>query len=156
VTEMLQLHEVHLLQLPVRIWARASEQTDGLLREFALITTAGGMQSHGVPGRLLDLIETLDVQFAGTSASQDAALRDAAAGGKLVVEDLVYLVPDGVVAASVALGALLDEADAYCAEGQHLLTMAADPEVVRFRHWFLQQFVDQVAGKPATAWPDWP
>jgi hypothetical protein len=144
-----------MLQLPVRIWAQAQEQTDALLREFALITTGGGIH-HEVPGRLLALIDTLDDRFAGVTTSQEIALRDAAESGRLVLEELVYQVPGDVVEASVALGALLDEADAYCEQGQHLLTVAATPEVVRFRHWFLQQFVDQVGGKPATAWPDWP
>lgn len=155
-SDMGELHDVHLLQLPVRIWAQAQEQTDALLREFALITTGGGMHSHEVPSRLLALIDTLDVRFAGVSTSQELALRDAAESGKLVLDDLAYQVPADVVGASVALGALLDEADTYCAEGQHLLTMAATPEVIRFRRWFLQQFVDQVGGKPAIAWPDWP
>jgi hypothetical protein len=27
---------------------------------------------------------------------------------------------------------------------------------VRFRRWFLAQFVDQIAGDPPVAWPDWP
>jgi hypothetical protein len=150
------LHDVHLLQLPVRLWAQAQEQTDALLREFALITTGGGVQGHEVPGRLLALIDSLDVRFAGVRSSQELALRDAAETGKLVLEDLAYQVPADVVEASVELGALLDEADRYCAEGQHLLTVAATSEVTRFRRWFLQQFVDQVGGEPATAWPDWP
>ena len=33
--------------------------------------------------------------------------------------------------------------------------MAADEEIVRFRWWFLDQFTDQVAGRPPVAWPDY-
>jgi hypothetical protein len=148
--------EVHLRQLPVRIWVQAQEQTEALLREFALITTGSQVVTHGVPARLLALMEDLDDRFAGLSVSQGQELRDAADAGKLVIEDLVYDVPEAALDAAVELEAMLDEADAYCAEGQHLLTVAAPAEVVRFRHWFLTQFVDQVAGKPAVAWPDWP
>lgn len=153
---MSDLRDVHLLQLPVRIWARAQEQTDALLREFALITMGGGIATHEVPHRLLSLIESFDVRFAGVAVSQELLLRAAAESGKLVIDDLAYQVPAEVSEASLVLGELLDAADAYCAEGSHLLTLASDPEVVRFRWWFLFQFVDQIAGKRAVSWPDWP
>ena len=74
----------------------------------------------------------------------------------MVIEELVYLVPEEAAQASVQLDAMLDEADVYCAEGTLLLTVASTPQVVRFRRWFLTQFVDQIAGKPPVAWPDWP
>jgi hypothetical protein len=148
--------EVHLLQLPLRIWAQAQEQTDALMREFALVTTGSDVRTHEVPARLLALMEHLDERFAGVADEQVLELRDAAEAGKLVIEDLVYDVPEYAVEAAVALDAMLDEANEYCSEGRHLLTLAAGPEVVRFRRWFLAQFVEQVEGKPAVAWPDWP
>jgi hypothetical protein len=148
-------YDVSLLALPVKVWAGAQERMDALLREFALITTGGQVQSHHVPRRLLALIESLEVQFAGVSAGQELLLRDAAESGKRVI-DLHYEVPREVVEASSALAAMLDEADAYCAEGQHLLTLAPTVEELRFRRWYLAQFVDQVAGMPPVAWPDWP
>ncbi|MDX6219829.1 MAG: hypothetical protein QOJ48_1510, partial [Frankiales bacterium] len=37
----------------------------------------------------------------------------------------------------------------------HLLTLAADEEIVRFRHWYLVQFIDQIAGGEPTAWPQY-
>lgn len=148
--------KVRLLQLPVPLWAQAQEHTDALLREFALITTGTEVQTHEVPARLLALISRVDVRFAGVSVSQETTLRDAAEAGQPVIEELVYDVPVEVIEAEVALDLLLDEADAYCAQGQHLLTMASSPEVVRFRRWFLSQFVDQLAGNPPIAWPDWP
>lgn len=147
--------EVRLLQLPVPLWAQAQEHTDALLREFALITTGTEVQTHEVPARLLALIQRLDAQYSGMSAPQELALRDAAEAGQPVIEELVYDVPVDVSEAAISLDRMLDEADAYCAQGQHLLTMASSPEVVRFRRWFLSQFVDQVAGKPPIAWPDW-
>jgi hypothetical protein len=151
-----ELYDVHLLQLPVRIWAKAQEQTDALVREFALITLGGEVASHEIPHRLLALVETFGTRFAGVASAQEIALREAAAAGRLVIDDLRYVVPAEVTEASLTLGALLQEADAYCADGAHLLTLAAEPDVVRFRAWFLAQFVDQIAGKPAVSWPDWP
>jgi hypothetical protein len=153
---MTELRAVHLLQLPVRIWVQAQELTEALLREFALITLGGPTQSHDVPARLLSLIHTLDEEYSGVSTEQELALRTAAESGRMVLEDLRYDVPAAVVDHVQALSDLLDEADAYCAEGQHLLTLAAPTEVVRFRRWFLAQFVDQVAGRPPVAWPEWP
>jgi hypothetical protein len=50
---------------------------------------------------------------------------------------------------------MLDEADEYCRQGKHLLTLASDDELVRFRWWFLDQIIDQAAGKPPVAWPDY-
>lgn len=149
------LHQVRLLQLPVRIWAQAQEQTDALLREFALITTGSEVvEHHDVPRRLLELVESLDVRFAGVSTSQETALRDAADAGLLVL-DLTYEVPAEVLEAAQGLDAMLDAADVFCADGEHLLTLASSSEVVRFRKWFLEQFVVQVEGGEAVAWPDW-
>ncbi|MCW2501436.1 MAG: hypothetical protein JWN87_3112 [Frankiales bacterium] len=149
------LHEVHVLQLPVRIWARAQEQTDALLREFALISTSDG-NDHEVPARLTRLIADLEQRFDGVSTAQEQQLYAAADAGLLVLDELVYQLPTEVAEASVTLLQMFDEADAYCADGTHLLTLAADPEVARFRRWFLLQFVDQIAGGAPVRWPDWP
>lgn len=152
---MSDLHEVHLQQLPVRLWAQAQEQSDALMREFALITMGGPSEGHEVPRKLIDLIASFDARFAGVAVAQEIELREAADAGRLVIEDLVYQVPAEAADASVQLDELLAAADAYCAEGAHLLTLASSEQIVRFRRWFLGQFVDQIAGKPAVAWPDW-
>ena len=51
--------------------------------------------------------------------------------------------------ASQHLGAIFDEADAYCRSGEHLLSLATPPDALRFRRWFLGQMVDQIAGGAA-------
>ena len=66
------LHEVHLLEVPVGLWAKAQEQTDGLLREFA-----------------------------GVSSEQEQQLFAAAGAGQPVIEDLVYLVPGAAAVAAL-------------------------------------------------------
>jgi hypothetical protein len=149
------VHEVRVLQLPVRIWARAQEQTDALLREFILISTSADNE-HAVPVRLTRLIADMEQRFDGVSTRQEQQLFDAVEAGQLVIDELVYQVPTEAAEASVTLLQMLEEADRYCAEGSHLLTLAADRELVRFRRWFLLQFVDQVAGRAPVAWPDWP
>jgi hypothetical protein len=158
------LIEVHLLQLPVPVWAKAQEQTAELQREMTLIaeTLRGEAEAaeptaapRHLPLRLISLIDSLTADFAGVSMRQDQELEDAASAGRAVIDDLVFHVPAAAAEASHVLGTMLDEADEYCRSGQHLLTLAADDEVVRFRHWYLEQFIAQIAGEPPVAWPDY-
>jgi hypothetical protein len=150
------LVEVRMLQLPVRLWARAQEQHDALMREFALMSVPAepGERERHVPTRLTQLMDTLTADFEGVSTQQEQELFAAAAAGTDSL-DQVYRVPPAVAPASKALGQMLDEADEYCRQGKHLLTLASDDELVRFRWWYLDQFIDQTAGKPPVAWPDY-
>ncbi len=149
------LVEVQVLRLPVAIWSRAQEHSDALMREFALIASdARDSSDVHVPARLLQLVEQLNAGYSGFTGEQEAQLYAAAEAGTPEI-DLHYRVPASAGDGARALGELLDEADAYCREGQHLLTLATPPELVRLRRWFLAQFVDQPAGKPAVAWPDY-
>jgi len=149
------LHEVHLLEVPVGLWVKAQEQFDGLLREFALAADLADPQARDrhLPTRLTALMETLNAQFAGTSTEQEQALFAAAAADEPVIEELVYRVPGAAAEASQVLGDMLDQADAFCRDGSHLLTLAADADVVAFRWWYLRQFIDQIAGAAPVPWP---
>ena len=68
---------------------------------------------------------------------------------------LDYRVPQEAGLAAAALDAMLDEADAYCAAGEFLLTLQTPPGPLAFRHWLLGQFTDQLAGSSPVSWPDW-
>lgn len=151
-----ELVDVHLLELPVPLWAKTQQLTDELLREFALAAAqADDADAHHLPARLTDLIERLTARFDGVSTVQDEQLFAAAAAGQDVVDDLVFRIPPAGASASRELGDLLEEADQYCREGQHLLTLAAPDDVVRFRRWYLWSFVRQIGGAPPVAWPDY-
>jgi hypothetical protein len=145
------------LGVPVSVWARAQERTDELIREFTLI--AADLREQGghsdVPVRLIELVEALTARYGGLSAAQEAQLAAAADRGVDTIDDLVFHVPPEAAEASVALGGMLDEADQYCRVGDHLLTLASPPDVVRFRNWYLEQFTRQLAGHPATPWVDY-
>lgn len=156
--------QVALLELPVTLWARAQEQTDELLREMTLIAEGlrgeasgvdAGQSAEHLPVRLIDLVAELTADFGGVSTAQEQELASAAAAGQKVISALLFDVPPEAAAASRVLGDLLDEADEYCRLGRHLLTLAADEEIVRFRHWYLVQFIDQIAGAEPTAWPQY-
>lgn len=149
------LCEVRLLGFPLPIYAEAQEHHADLMREFSLI--ALGEQQHSdptVPVRLLELVNQLTQDFAGATSDADRQ-RDAALTVGAESVDLTYRVPPAAAEASRALGAILDEADEFCRTGGALLTLATPAEARRFREWYLQEFVDQVAGAAPTPWPEY-
>lgn len=144
------LVDVRLLEVPVPLWERAQQQTEALQREFALI--ADGTE-HPLPRQLLELVASLAATYGGQTTDQEEQLLDAAAAGEAVVPELRYRISRGVGGHALELSRLLDAADEHCRSGDHLLTLAADPEVVRFRQWYLDQFALQSAGGAPVAWP---
>lgn len=100
------------------------------------------------------MVSALTAEYAGATGEADAE-RDAALAAGAESVDLTYHVPPAAAEASRALGALLDEADEFCRAGGALLTLATPPEARRFREWYLQEFVGQVAGAAPTPWPDY-
>jgi len=148
------LHDVHLLQLPVPLWMRAHEQLQALLREFMLMSF-GDSEGDDVPQRLLALMAGFAARFPQVNEEPEAAILAAHAAGVEVIDDLVYpSVTEGADAVASLL-ALLEEVDAYCAAAPGMDVLAADPEAVQFRKWYLSAFRDQIAGKPPVSWPDW-
>lgn len=148
---MSELVEVHLLELPVDVWARAQEQLEALQREFALATA----DPRSVPARLLQLVQALQAQFGALSSPQEEQLLDAVDAGTPVLADLVYRLPASVGPAAQALGGLLDEADEHCRTGDALLTLAADEDLVRFRWWFFDELTHQSEGRAPVPWPQY-
>ena len=146
------LVEVRLLRLPLQVWQRTQEHVDGLLREFALIAQDDEVRA-GTPGRLLALVEQLTAGFGGFSEAQRRQMEEALARGEQEI-DLTYQLPPAAAPAAQQLGDMLDEADEYCRRGEHLLTLATPEEELRFRRWFISEFVDQIGGAPPTPWPE--
>ena len=141
------LRPVRILGLPLDVYQRASEHSDELLREFALIRED---DSEHVPARLLALIDELNARFGAFTQAPTTALQDALAAGAKEI-DLVYQVPAEARDAAIRLSALLDEADDFCRSGD-LLTLATRPESLAFRRWFLDEFVFQLDGRPPRPW----
>ncbi len=143
--------EVRLLRLPLDIWQRSQEHVDGLLREFAFITQDEEARA-ATPGRLLALVKELSAGYGGFSAEPRRVMEAAVDRNESEI-DLSYHVPPAAGPAAQQLGDMLDEADEYCRRGDHLLTLATPPEELRFRRWFIGEFVDQINGAPPTPWP---
>lgn len=154
-----ELHEVRLIDVPVALHARSQERTAELIREMYLIEQARHQQQeaegpeHELPRRLMQLIDALTGQYSGFTARQDSEMVDAI-GRDLVAIEQVYRVPESVGDAALRLRDMLDEVDEYCRQGQHLLTLATPPELVRYRHWYLSEFANQLAGGSPTSWPE--
>ena len=142
---------VEILGLPLRLYRQTSEHSDGLFRELALIRRSEA-DEHGVPARLLRLIDELAV-FRTFTSQPSAALAAALDRGDERI-DLVYQLPPQAEAAALELARLLDEADAYCLAGEHLLTLTTPPGPLAFRRWFLGEFVAQAKGAAPTSWDD--
>jgi hypothetical protein len=145
-----ELTEVRLLNMPLEVLSASREHHDGLMREFRLMALARKVPEDAAPSRLLDLVQVLGVQFAGTSARPDQAIDEALDRGESVI-DLTYLVPQGVAAAAQALDTLMREADDFCRDEQ-LLTLARPALLVDFAAWYLRCFVDQLAGGAPEPW----
>jgi anti-anti-sigma factor len=148
-----ELVEVHLIGLPVQIHHRASMHMRALQREFDLIRRRDS-DTTSIPHRLIDLIAQLDEEFGGVGEQPVEALEDAVDSGVTTI-DLVYRIPPSAGAASERLGELLDEADDYCRKGTHLLTVVTPDDALRYRRWFLSEFIRQTRGLPPVAWPDY-
>jgi anti-anti-sigma factor len=128
-----------------------ADQIAALQREFELIRRADP-DHQTVPHRLLDLIEELGVAFGGVSAGPAAEIEAAVQRGDLTI-DLTYEVPPAAGEASRRLTERLDEADEFCRQGDALLTLAAAPEALAYRRWFLGEFSRQCDGEAPRPWP---
>lgn len=150
-----ELHEVALRRVPIEIHARAQEHTAELLRELYLIAQqVRSSDAPELPARLVALVAELGNQFGALTTAQEQQLDAAVAAGVDEI-DVVYRIPREAAAASQHLGEILDEADDFCRRGEHLLTLSAPADLLLYRRWYLGEFVGQLAGEPATPWPDY-
>jgi hypothetical protein len=145
--------EVRIVGLPLDVYKAAAEHFDELKREFELLRMEDDVV-ESIPNRLLEVSDRLSTRYSRFTTSpneiRDQALRH---GDKAV--DLDYKVPSSARDACIELEKLLDEADEFCRSGEHLLTLAASPEVVSFRRWFLTEFVRQIDGEDPISWAEY-
>lgn len=139
------LATVVLIDAPLRLWQRATEHHDELMREMALLALSEDRPEF--PNRLLRLVDLLGLRYgaAGDRADHRTLHRD---------EDratLTYHVPRGEGVKALEMRELLDEAEAYCRT--HLLTLEQPEPEARFARWYVEQFAHQCAGAPPEPWP---
>ena len=144
------LRTVRLLHFPLQVWQRSADHHQELMREFTLMALRPDL-SRDVPGRLRDLIDRVQERYGGFTEMPTAERTAAVAAGRDFT-DLTYVVPESSRQFARELSELLDEADEFCRQG-NLLTLAAPPESVAFRHWFFDEFCRQIDGLPPRPWP---
>jgi hypothetical protein len=144
------LHEVRLLNVPVRLLVAGREHHDDVMREFAMLALAEDTDAEHTPKRLLKLVDVLGRRYAAAAARPDAEVDAAIVRGETSI-DLTYHVPDHVQEAANELAALMSEADEFCRE-RRLLSLARSPLVVEFSEWYLDEFRRQIAGEPPRPW----
>lgn len=148
--ELGALRRVRLVEFPLRVYARAQEHHEELMREFALIANPHPDSADEIPERLLDVVAAMRARYAAFTAGPDAERQAAIERGDETM-DLEFLIPEAARDACLDLSALLDQVDDYCRTGQ-LLTMASPPELLAFRRWYLGEFVAQLDGAEPTPW----
>jgi len=144
------LHEIRLLNVPLRILVAGREHHDDVMREFAMLALAEDMDAEHTPKRMLELVDVLGRRYAAAAARPDAEVDAAIARGESSI-DLVYHVPDHLADAADELATLMDEADEFCRE-RRLLSLARPAVVIEFSRWYLDEFRRQIAGEPPRPW----
>jgi hypothetical protein len=144
------LHEVRLLNLPVRVMLAGRDHHDELMREFALLALSASAASGATPARLIELTQVLGIRYGGAVARPDEEVEAAAARGDDTV-DLTYVVPSHVVEGAELLSALMAEADEFC-QAEQLLTLQRNETLKRFSDWYIDEFRRQVEGESPRPW----
>lgn len=142
---------VRLVRYPLDVYQRSDEHFEGLKREFALL---GLSDTSGLPRRLIDLVDALTSQYAGPVTAADQVRQEAIRRGETELAELRYDLPAPAVGATKTLAKMLDDADAFCRQGQHLLSLATPPESLAFRRWYFGEFIAQAQGLEPLPWPD--
>jgi hypothetical protein len=145
------LVEVRLLAYPLKAGVRATQHYNDVFREFALLAADESLEAHAVPHRLLALIDALGRRYA--RQDEHEAERDAAFARGETTRDFTFTIPVSAGEASAVLDRMLDETDEFCRDGT-LLTLAAPPDVVAFRRWYLREVQRQSLGREPTPWSD--
>lgn len=145
---------VRILGLPVALWAKTQDSSDELIREFTLIALGDAPGERALPQRLMALLQQLTASYGHLGEGQTEVLQRAALEGVETLDELIYEMPASAASAATTLGRMLDECDEYCQAGDHLLTLAAEPDVRAFRWWFLDEVSAQLQGAPPTPWPE--
>ena len=146
-----ELVTIELHRFPVAVWARADEEQRDLLREFELIALGN---EQGLPARLLQVMAELEKNYGGLNLESEETLRHARDRGASEIDYLAFVVPQGIEDDLERAVSVLDEADAYCREGEHLLSLASSPAARALREWLVAEIRAQLSGGEPTPWPD--
>src|SRR5438309_10716072 len=120
---------VLLVDLPVRLWDRARQHSEALVREFAFIA-AGGQHDTTLARRLLEIAATSDARYANLNPVAEAEVEAALARGDETITVEVW-VPVEFKQHIIEAVPVLIEVDEYCHAGT-LLTLATPADLRAF------------------------
>lgn len=130
--------EARLIGLPVRMFEAATEQWDGMLREYALRGLGGPEQPYSQD----------EIAQAGEAIAAIAfAARSA---GTALADVTVPLAPDTVSGLSMLQGVLDDVRRLI--DTQDLLVLPPLPEIIALRNWICDQVREQAVGAEPSPW----
>ncbi len=134
---------VVLQGLPVRLFGAWEEQSDALLREYAL-DAAGPDQ----PFSLGDVARARNARITISNAVGRVGLQTAPVSAVNVSARLPHPVSPGDFS---TLQAVLEDADRFARAGE-FLTLPSLPEIVSLRNWVCDEAIAQAAGREPAAW----
>src|SRR5262245_44653293 len=141
---------VVLVDLPVRLWDRARQHADALVREFALLPVeAGGV--NDLAARLAVIAAESETEYAHLNPAAEDQVESALRRGDERVTVEVH-VPEAFRQHILASVPVLMEVDEYCRSGA-LLSLETPDELRAYWFWYLGEFVRQIDGADPTAWP---
>jgi len=144
--------DLHLLNFPLELFDRSVQHTAALQRELDVIRVDERNRDRP-PDRLAQLVEELDLRFAGYRAAMQ--MIEELVATEQSHHDVVIPVagpPDEVASAIEQLRDLTDEVDAFCADGGELMTPPTPPDLLAFRRWLFDQVISQLRGATPVAW----
>ena len=151
------LVEVRLLRLPLEVRARSTSLGADLLRDMTLIAggQASGSAGGAVPRRLLEVADEVQTVYRPMVESTNEEIEAATDRGEEVLAEVVYRLPPSAADFMQRIESVLEEVEAYCTAGKHLLMLAAPPDVAAYRSWTMSEIRRQIAGHPPTPWPEY-
>ena len=148
-----ELVEVRLLGVPIALRERSTQHGDELLREMTLIAQQA-VDDGDVPARLVQLATEVRDTYSQFTLNANAEM-DAAAEAGIASVDVVYRVPRSVAGMCRHILDVIEEADAYCRQGQYLLTLATPPDVLAYQRWIVGEFIRQPGGEAPIPWGEY-
>jgi anti-anti-sigma factor len=112
-----------------------------------------GARAGRLPRNSDEVVADLDARFTGyrsTMDTLDGLVEQGADHADVAIPILGD--PEERAVAVQALADLLDEVDAYCDEGDQLLTVATPPELREFRAWLFHEVIGQMRGATPSPW----
>jgi hypothetical protein len=150
---MIEMRRVVLLDFPIREMQRAREQSEALVREFALIVHGAIDEDARVPKRLLELAAESERRYSGLNPHAEDVVDAALARGDDYV-DLELQVPETFKQETIDAVPLLLEVEEYCRTGQ-LLSLVTPDDLRIFWEWYLLEFVRQIEGQAPVPWREY-